>query len=786
MQLIITEKPSVAKDIARVLKVSDRQNGYFQNEDYQVSWAFGHLIQLMNPDDIDPKYQKWQMSTLPIIPDVFQKKLTQQGQEQYQIIESLFQNEQIKSVICATDAGREGELIFRLIYEMAQSKLPIYRLWISSQTDQAIKEGFANLRPGDEYQGLYDSARCRSEADWLIGMNASRAYTLVFSQSDGVMSVGRVQTPVLKMIVDRYKAHIEFKSEPYYEIHAQVQHPNGTYAAKWVRDKKDRLTDPNEADQVLKAVKASPNGQILQLTQKEKAEKAPLLYDLTELQKDANRQLGLSADQTLSIMQDLYEKHKILTYPRTSSRFLSKDIEPKLKGLVQNAQSLAPYAEVAAEILAQNYPIAKRMVNDAKVTDHHAIIPTDKKANLSALNETENAIFDMVLRRFLAAFLPDCLKEHTEIMTQFAEETFKTTGTIIRRDGWRVLDKPMAKKKKGKKDAEILLPAVEKGDAVSLESAKRVKSQTKAPPLYTEAGILAAMETAGKQIDDEALREAMKDCGLGTPATRAQTLERLLQVKYIQREKKQLVPTAKGLKLIHVIQNPKLVSPELTGTFEKKLNDMVQNNYGRETYMSEIKAFTEEVVQDLKDQADSGDLPNAMGKCPSCTAPVVETPRAYSCSKWQDTGCSFVIWKQIAGRNISSEEATLLLEKNETPVLDGFKSKAGKDFSAALSLKEQKVVFNFSDKPVGKCPLCQSNVVATPKAYSCSAWKETRCGFVIWKQIAGRVTQLTEVDTLLKEGKTTVLTGFMSRAGNPFEASLALKEGKVELVFQDR
>ena len=785
IKVIVTEKPSVAQDIAKVLKVSQKQHGYFEGNGYIVTWAFGHLIQLQNPDDYDDMYKKWDMSTLPIVPDNFLTTVITQGTaaQQFSTIKQMLNRPDVSEVICATDAGREGELIFRLIYEKAECKAPIKRLWISSQTDQAILEGFANLKAGELYEPLFDSARSRSEADWLIGMNASRAYSITFSRGHGVMSVGRVQTPVLNMIVERFYEHSHFKPKAFYEITAECDHKNGKYKAKLVMDETDRFEKKSAADLVYNALKSEERGLIYGVTKKKRTENPPLLYDLTELQKDANKKYKFSADQTLGLMQGLYEKHKLLTYPRTSSRYLSADIVPKLKTLFQNVSIIEDYKEVASDLALSTISPGKRVVDDKKVTDHHAIIPTDKKPELGLLSPDERRVYDLVIRRFLSVFLPICVKNHTELITQIGDYRFKTTGTVIETMGWRV----MYLSEKSTDKQEVLLPNVRKGDSISVAHVFMNEGKTTAPQLHTEATILAAMETAGKQIDDEELRQAMKDSGLGTPATRAQVLERLIEVGYILREKNRLIPTQKGQFLVSCIQDVALLSPQLTGEWEKRLNDMAKNKYSRAKYMKEIKAFTASIVSKLKqDEATLTSDVLSLGACPKCkVGHVVERLKGYSCSAWKENQCDFIIWKLVAGLPLLKEHVVDLLTNGKTKRFSGFKSKAGKVFDAALKLENHDVKFEFNEVR-GICPLCNNDIVERENVFSCLGWAETGCGFAIWKTIAGKEITVDHLEALLTDGRTGLIGGFMSKAGKPFDAMLVLENGKAKFEFQGR
>jgi len=706
MKVVLAEKPSVSRDIARVLNADKKMDGYFAGKDYYVTWALGHLITLANPDSYSPELKRWDLRSLPVIPESFLKLVTadKSAARQYSVIKKLFCSKDVTEIVCATDAGREGELIFRYIYEMAECNKPVKRLWVSSQTDQALHQGFAKIKDSKEYDSLYDSARSRAEADWLIGINATRAYTVRFGQKDGVMSVGRVQTPVLKMIVDRYEENQNFVSQTYYEISALIKHKNGEFKGKLINERNERMTDNAKVQLLAEEIKKFPDGTIGDLTKKAKTENPPLLYDLTEMQKDANKKHKFSAEKTLNLLQALYEKHKVLTYPRTSSRYLSADLKPKIKGLLQNLLPLSSYAGHAENLLSKDLKYSKKVFDDSKVTDHHAIIPTDKKANLSALSSDELTIYDMVIRRFLAAFMDECKKELTEIISLFGKFSFVSRGSVIKKIGWREVY-VINEQEEEEDESGQLLPVVKKNDPVSQASLDLEDKKTKAPPLYTEAMILAAMETAGKQIEDEEMREAMKECGLGTPATRAQILERLISVQYIIREKNKLIPTPKGKQLIGNIKNEELLSPQLTGDWEKKLNDIRNRIYFRDIFMAEIKDFTRNIINNVKfyniNQSAakaSTEKPSAaksFGICPLCGGNIVETKKAYGCSNWNEKSCAFVIWKTIAGKALEVQHVQQLVENKITGKIQGFISKKGSKFDAVLVLNQGKVEFRF-------------------------------------------------------------------------------------------
>jgi DNA topoisomerase-3 len=782
VRVVVTEKPSVARDIARVLGVKTAKTGYYEGNDYQISWALGHLVEMLQPDAYGTQYKAWRMATLPIIPEEFQYGLIQNdgAKTQYHVIEQLLKQPNIESVICATDAGREGELIFRLIYETAGCQYPIQRLWISSQTEAAIRQGFAQLKSGDAYAALYDSALSRAQADWLVGINATRAFTIKYAKGQGVMSVGRVQTPVLKMIVDRFRANQAFESQSFYEVFITAQVEQGSFKAKWADAKTDRLTTSAAAETIAAAVKADPQGRIANLTKKTKQEQVPLLYDLTELQREANRKFKFSADHTLQLAQALYERHKVLSYPRTSSRYLSQDVAKTIPSLLAGIPDA--YQESLTYIREHSRSLADRLIDDSKISDHHAIIPTEKPAVLAQLSSEEASIYDLVIRRFLAAFYPVCVKHQTDVTVLVAAHSFKATGMVVHDLGWRALYPEL-----DSMDKAIVLPRIETNESVLAKTPTVKVGKTKAPPLHTESSILGLMETAGNDSDDESVREALKQCGLGTPATRAQILEKLIHVQYIQRQKNKLIPTDKGEYIIDRLGDHVLTSPELTGQWEKRLNDMAASQYLRKDYMEEIEAFTQDIIDSVvampaDDQKPEGEV---FGPCPvtDCGGHIVETPKAYSCSKWKETGCSAVIWKVMSEKEIKKTQVKQLLKDGKTSVIKGFKSKTGDTFDASLTLVDGRVQLVYGE-PLGPCPVCdKGQVVETPKAYGCSTWKDTGCPMAIWKQVAKRSITSDEAKALVTSGKTNVLDGFTSRAGKSFSAALVLNGGKVEFKF---
>ncbi|MDY3027045.1 MAG: DNA topoisomerase III [Candidatus Faecivicinus sp.] len=605
-KLIVAEKPSVGRDIARVLGVSKRGEGFLYGDDYVVTWAIGHLVSLCEPGEVDPKYQKWMMSTLPMLPERIPLKVLPGTEDQFKIVKKLLNSPKIDSVICATDSAREGELIFRYIYQMAGCTKSVERLWISSMTDAAIQQGFANLKPASAYDALYTSARCRSEADWLVGMNASRAYSLKYNAH---LSIGRVQTPTLSLIVRRDREIEAFVPEDYWELRADF----GDYSGLWInpdaksdenaRANETRIPDRETAERVRSEVKGKP-ARVEEASYERKHFAPPQLFDLTSLQREANRKFGYSADRTLKLAQALYETHKLVTYPRTDSRYLPDDMRPKIKKVLSMLPE--PYASfVAAEPMNLNMH-SKRYYDNARISDHHAIVPTDRRPNLSSLNADERQLYDLIVRRLIAAHYPDYECDSTRVITAVGEHRFKSTGSTPAVPGWHAV---YADDKTQKKE-EPPIPPLKVGDERKVEKTIVKQSKTKPPAQHTDASILNLMENAGQEIEDEALREKMKSSGLGTPATRAAIIERLIQVGYARRSGKNIVSTPKGRQLIDVVP-VQISSAVTTGKWEKALSEMATNSElpartaKEERFMSGIRKFAIFLVDAAKQASPS-------------------------------------------------------------------------------------------------------------------------------------------------------------------------------------
>ena len=605
--VVVAEKPSVGRDIARVLGCRTGGDGCLIGDRYIVTWAVGHLVTLMEPNELDPKYEKWSFATLPILPETIPLKVISQTKDQFSKVKKLINSQETDSLICATDAGREGELIFRYIYEKAQCQKPFQRLWISSMTDEAITEGFRDIRPGADYDGLYESARCRSKADWLVGMNASRAFTLKYNT---LLSIGRVQTPTLAILVKRRKEIENFKPEGFCTLTADFGDYSGVYFSEKL-DPDTHLKEKEDAEKIAAEVKGK-TGTVIQAETTRKKELPPQLYDLTSLQRDANRMLGFTADKTLKTAQSLYEKHKALTYPRTDSRFLPPDMIPRvvqtMKLLPEAYQKFVPGALPGGKL-----PVSKRTIDQTKVTDHHAIIPTAKRADPSKFTEDERKLYDMVARRMLAAFYPACDYDATKIVTKVEEHSFRTTGKVIVNNGWHDVppleNPPKARKKTAEEgESESPLPPLQEGDTRPVHSTRIKEDKTKPPAPHTDASLLAAMETAGKELDDEELVRQMKGSGIGTPATRAAIIERLLKVGYAQRKGKTLQATDKGVMLIDVVPG-ELSSPELTGRWELALNDITDGAQDPQRFMDGIARMSSFLVDYARNTAAAVSFP---------------------------------------------------------------------------------------------------------------------------------------------------------------------------------
>jgi DNA topoisomerase-3 len=704
--LVIAEKPSVGRDLVRVLPGAfTKSEGYLEGPDHVVTWAVGHLVQLADPDEYDDKFKKWRMADLPIVPDRFKLVVRdERSKKQMNVVKRQLGREDIDLVVNACDAGREGELIFAYLYEKSGSHKPVQRLWLNSMTQKAIAAAFSQLRPAAELASLEAAARSRSEADWIVGMNATRAATIRLRSSfDGAVSLGRVQTPTLAILARREAEIKAFKPEAYWTVDAvfdPVQNGPRVYEGRYHAGANPRLKTAAEA-QAIVADCAGRIGAITKLEKTERKERAPLLYDLTSLQRDANSRHGFSARRTLGAAQRLYEEHKALTYPRTNSRYLTQDMIAEIKPIAALVGERSEYAAASRYVLGLDLLPLGRVVDDAKVTDHHAIIPTRAERHpVDKMNEDDLRIYDLVVRRFLAVFHPEAVFENTRVETTVtatgpepaAAHVFRTRGKVMLVPGWRGVygEMPDAERSDDDEGREQQLPKLERGEQAQVKEVASEEKETKPPRRYTEGALLGAMETAGKLVDDDELREAMKDSGIGTPATRAAIIERLLQVGYIERDGRALVVTEKGQNVIRLLGEHALTSPDMTGEWESRLGKIETGEDSREAFMGDIVKFTEATVGELDRKLKDVRIPRAnLGPCPVCGRDIVENRKGYSCWSREDPGCGFVIWKSKAGKQLPIAVARELIRtgRTEKPVT-GFKGRSGKSFRARLALQQ--------------------------------------------------------------------------------------------------
>lgn len=635
--LVLAEKPSVGRELSRILNCQPRGKTYTEGDRYVVTWALGHLVTLAEPDDYDERYRTWKMEDLPMLPEQMRLKVIRESSHQFHAVTSLMKRNDLSELIIATDAGREGELVARWIMKLGGWRKPYRRLWISSQTDTAVKEGFAKLKPGSAYDNLFEAARCRSEADWLIGLNVTRALTC---KHDTQLTAGRVQTPTLAIIVAREQEIKNFVPQDFWTVEADF----GDYRGRW-RDNNgnSRLFSRSQADSIIEKTQGHP-GVISDVDTRTKTEPPPLAYDLTELQRDANRLYGWSAKRTLQVLQGLYESHKIVTYPRTDSRFITSDIVPTLPARLK-AASQGPISNFIKPLLATQLKPGSRFVNNAKVSDHHAIIPTEQSPDYARLNAEERTLYDLIVRRFVTVLYPPCVYDQITIVTRVNNESFYTKGKSMKEAGWRAVTGKVAGDEAKDKDElpEQTLQQQTKGSQKTVKTIRLEKGQTKPPARYTEATLLTAMESPGKFIDDDELREAVKEGGLGTPATRAEIIEKLLSYGYIERQSNHLVPTSKGTQLVTLA--PEILrSPELTAQWEMRLSKISKGQEKPQAFLSDIRKNTTQLVESVKADASTYREDNLTRvKCPMCGKFMVRVPgRGESMLKCQDRTCGYV------------------------------------------------------------------------------------------------------------------------------------------------
>jgi DNA topoisomerase-3 len=702
MKVVVAEKPSVGRDIARVLGCRTKGDGHLTGNGYAVTWAFGHLVEIAEPASMNPAWAKpWTREQLPMVPAPWKYELTTDGRKQFAVIKKLLTDRDTAEVIAATDAGREGEHIFRLIYQLSGSTKPVKRLWISSLTDEALREGFRSLKPSEAFDALADAARARAHADWLMGLNFTRAYTV---HNRELCTVGRVQTPTLALLVNRHHQIEQFVPETHYEVHAILE-PG--FTAKYLgKDKRVRIDDKDLAQRIVDDIAGVPDAEVTSVETKETRTAAPALPDLLTLQKEANKRFGYTATETLELAQSLYERHKLISYPRTESRHLSRDM---VSGLPVVIDALAASFPEAAALAGKRFPsltLPKTYVDDTKLTDHHAIIPTPRDPRALELSDKEQKIYRLIAARFLAIFLPPLVKAETTAFFTIGPHTFRAKGSVVKEPGWTAVHsaEPERKDAPGQSSADgseeenpQTLPPLEKGERCAKRSQSVETRITKPPKPYTDASLLDAMKKAGASIDDEDLAAYMKRSGLGTPATRAAIIERLLKTRYIERRKKELIPTQKGIDLVAQVEE-ELRDPALTAQWEQRLKDIEEGRLRAEAFEADIVSHLKALLPRVFGAAPIATAPaTGLGACPLCGKGIVrETPKAYGCSRWKE-GCTFTIWKKIAGKSISPSQAQELLVRKKTRKLKGFTSKkTGKKFDAALALDESfKVTFVF-------------------------------------------------------------------------------------------
>lgn len=708
--LIVAEKPSVGRDLAAALPGAFKQSKdktYLEGDDYVITWAVGHLVGLAPPEDYDPKLKKWRFADLPIIPDEF--KLVpndEKSEKQLKAIHALIARDDVDQIVNACDAGREGELIFAYVLQTSPVKKPVKRLWLSSMTKKAIQDAFQRLRDGEEMKALEAAARSRSEADWVVGMNATRAASIrLRSVFDGAVSLGRVQTPTLALVVRREEEIRNFKPEPYWLVEARFEADGERrYSGRYLGGK--RLAE-DEATKIVGDVRGK-RGTITKLEKKEERERPQLLYDLTSLQRHANTLYGFSARRTLAAAQRLYEEHKAITYPRTNSRFLTSDMVDDIRPIAELVGRHAPYRKAAEYVLSLDKLPLGRVVDDRKVEDHHALIPTRSEHNLAKMGADEQKIFDLVVKRFLAVFHPDAVYERTRVETTVAAHVFRTSGRVLLEPGWKAVYGEEAVQPGEKPDDDTggdqLLPRLEQGEEVDTREVESIRKETQPPRRYTEASLLGAMETAGKEVDDPELREALKERGIGTPATRAAIIERLIEVGYIEREGRALHATDKGIQVIRLLGDHPLTSPSLTGDWERRLGLIEHGEDSREAFMRDIRQFTTETVAELDKLKDVKIERQNLGPCPVCGRDVIENRKGFSCWTKDDPGCGFVVWKRKAGKNLPASVVKELMaslkesiERGDDPPVgrtakpvSGFRGRSGRTFRAKLKIERDE------------------------------------------------------------------------------------------------
>ena len=808
-KLIIAEKPSVANDLARVLTGFKKEGEYWESEDFVLSSAIGHLIELCKPTEYGKGKGKWSFESLPLLPEEFKLKVIERTAPRFEVLKKLLKRKDVTGVINACDAGREGELIFRYVMEAAECKKKVQRLWLQSMTPGSIRDGFTKLRKEEEMEPLLAAAKSRSESDWLVGINTTRALTALNSKGGGffLTTAGRVQTPTLSILVERELQIRAFVPKGYWEVHATFGAKAGEYEGKWLDEtladqkvaergaeqRPERLWTQERAEQIVGECRGK-TGEVHD-EKKPARQLSPLLYDLTSLQREGNSRFGLSARRTLQIAQALYEKHKAITYPRTDSRYLPEDYLAVAQSTLENFEG-SEFGEFSKTVLKKGWlKPTKRVFNSAKVSDHFAIIPTQQIP--AKLDEIEMKVYAAIVRRFIAVFYPEAVYEVTNRITRVGAHAFRTDGKILKEAGWlAVYGKEAAEE--GGEEGKLLVPVLD-GEKVKTVAILAEGLQTKPPARMTEATLLSAMEGAGKLIEDDTLREAMGERGLGTPATRAATIETLISEEYVRRIGRELVPTAKAFGLFETLDAlgiEILQSPEMTGEWEHKLKEIEHGRMKRDEFMLEIQKVARDIVEKARVFQDKDHVLRKLDfKDPQTGQEFEETLREY-----RTLDQAYAVRKVLAGRRIEAHEFLELLEKGTMGLVDGFRSRLGRPFSAGLKLGEGRKIelvvgeeegtLDFTgQEPLGQCLACGGNMFMSQLRYVCehSVSKPSTCTFKVSKKILNRDITVPEVQDLLKNKKTALLEKFISnKTRRPFSAVLMWKDGKVSFDFPPR
>lgn len=785
--LIITEKPSVALDVKRALGKFDGKKDFFENEQFIITWSLGHLVELFEPEDYDKKYKFWVLQNLPIIPEEFKLKVTEKTKSRFNVIKNLIQRKDVGVIVNACDAGREGEHIFRSILQLVpHSEKKIKRLWLSAMTEDEIIKEMKNLRDASEFDLLGVSAAKRSEGDWLVGINGTRAFTRRWGT---LLSLGRVQTPTLNIICSREKEIRSFVPEKYYELEGTFKNKSVEYKGLYVNDKgKSKMKDSNVVDEIIKKV-SNKSGIVSNIARKETKTPHPLLYSLGDLQRDANKSFGYTALKTLNIAQRLYEERKLITYPRTNSRYLPSSLTKNLKNIF-NGINVEPFYDFVKTILSRPLKLDSRVINDRGVTDHYAIIPTGVKFNLNGLIKDERNVFDLVVRRFIAAFMEDSIFEKLNFDTIVEGEIFKTNLTRIKSPGWMAVYNEREQKE---------FPLVKEGLVVKVSELALLEKMTQPPARFTDATLLSAMENAGKFVDEAELKEAMKEKGLGTSATRAVIIERLVEVGYIERVSKSIIPTDKGMRLVGLASEvgvEEVLSPTLTGEWEKKLFDIEKGKFDPDKFMKGIINLTKKIVDKVKKYEGNFSVNNgnseSIGKCPKCGGMVYETVKGFACENVDKKTCDFIMWKKLINKQVTREMAVKLLQ-GETVKVEKLLSRYKTYYNAPIKLENGKVSFIFpertkdeiiNNKPIAKCPNCDGNIIEGKETYFCD---NENCKFRMKKVMGNRLIKREELKDLIEKKKTPLFTDFKSKKGKDFSAYLYIdKNGFVKFEFEKK